>query len=412
MNQHYSVKNIIWRLFLTVLLVLFMLLSLNSVLPVKWRFPSWRLSPHLTQRIVETADGTRTDYVNAKGVITVALDQNFATIIRTLDQDGNCVFEQYFDNHGKPAIYTNGNSALRREYNSDGQWVRSTYLDADLNPVVIRAGYASAQRTYNKNKKLETETYYNADGLPTPDYNKRYGVRFEYDENGRETVVTSLDASGNPMFNRDHYAISKNTYTPDGELYMTMYYGPDGNPVKLGFGQSGYMYNNGKPICVDQDGRGMFVLRHFLHNSIFLVLLMGILLLYLILRSGRIINCILLLFYLAFIVYMTIIDRASGSGDLAWNLPLNYYFFFTNKSLLANIWLFIPFGAILYKLSHLWEIIAFPILLSLIIETAQIVLDIGAFDISDLIANSLGGIIGVIVCYLLEPLVKSLQKKS
>ena len=84
--------------------------------------------------------------------------------------------------------------------------------------------------------------------------------------------------------------------------------------------------------------------------------------------------------------------------------------------MLANIWLFIPFGAILYKLSHIWEIIAFPILLSLLIETSQLVLDIGAFEISDLITNSLGGIVGIIICYLLEPIAKriwdSIKKRS
>ena len=109
-------------------------------------------------------------------------------------------------------------------------------------------------------------------------------------------------------------------------------------------------------------------------------------------------------------------DRNTGIGVVTWNIPHNYYLFFRDKSLLANIWLFIPLGAILYKLSHMWEIIAFPIALSLLIETSQLVLDIGAFEISDLITNSLGGIVGIIICYLLEPIAKriwdSIKKRS
>lgn len=116
---------------------------------------------------------------------------------------------------------------------------------------------------------------------------------------------------------------------------------------------------------------------------------------------------ILLFLYLAFIAYMTIINREMGTSVVTWNIPLNYYLFFKDRSLLANIWLFIPFGAILYKLSHMWEIIAFPIALSMIIETSQLVINIGAFEVSDLLANSLGGIIGVIIYYLFEPVVLS-----
>ena len=125
-----------------------------------------------------------------------------------------------------------------------------------------------------------------------------------------------------------------------------------------------------------------------------------------ILLSERPITHICLFLYLAFIAYMTIINRETGIGVVTWNIPLNYYLFFLNESLLANIWLFIPLGAIMYKLSHMWEIIAFPITLSLIIEISQLVFDIGAFEISDLIANGLGGIVGVTICYLLEPVVK------
>ena len=55
----------------------------------------------------------------------------------------------------------------------------------------------------------------------------------------------------------------------------------------------------------------------------------------------------------------------------------------------------------------MWEIIALPIALSLIIEISQLVFDIGAFQVSDLAANSLGGIVGIIVCYLLETLFKA-----
>ena len=404
MDHSHTLLNRIWNAFLFILLVLFMLLSMNSILPLKWQFPSWRLSPHLIEKSEKTSNGTRTDYLNEKGIITVALDKNYATVVKTFDQDGNCILEEYLDNHGRPAILAAGYSALKKEYNSNGQCICTTYLDDGLNPVVINRGFASVKQSYNKNNKIETEMYFDADGLPTLDINKNFGVRHEYTEDGRESAVINLDASGNAMDNSNHYSISKYTYTSDGKIVM--YYDMYGNPAKLGYGQSGYIYKNGKSICIDQNGHRFFVMRYFLLNSIAAVLFIGTLLLLLILLSERPMTYILLFLYLAFIAYMTIINRETGTGVVIWNVPLNYYLFFRNRSLLANIWLFIPFGAILYKLSHIWEIIAFPIALSLIIETSQLVLDIGAFEISDLLTNSLGGIIGVIICYLMETLVK------
>lgn len=105
------------------------------------------------------------------------------------------------------------------------------------------------------------------------------------------------------------------------------------------------------------------------------------------------------------------INREVGSSVITWTIPPNYYLFFMDKDILANIWLFVPLGAILYKLSQMWEIIALPIALTLLIETSQLILDIGAFELSDLIANSIGGAIGIVVCYLLEPVVNSVWNK-
>ena len=79
---------------------------------------------------------------------------------------------------------------------------------------------------------------------------------------------------------------------------------------------------------------------------------------------------------------------------------------------MMNIWLFVPLGAILYKLFHMWEIIAIPIAVTLVIETLQIVYGIGAFELTDIIANSMGGMIGIAGCYGLEPIAMKIYKRK
>ena len=411
MNQHHNLLRQIQLIIFSVFLILFMLLSVNIILPMKCQFPGWSLSSHLSSVKENTENGARIDYLNGMGMLTVALDKNYATVVKTLDSNGNCVLEQYFDKHGNPAVSTSGNYALSRAYNANGQWVCSTYLDSTLRPVTGRSGYASIRRTYNTKGKVETEMYYGTDGSPTIDLNKQFGIRYEYNENNKISSIISLDAEGYAMNNLDHYAISKRTYNSQGQLYTEMFYDENGNPARLSSGQYGYIYENGRQICVDQNGHKMFVLRHFLLHSPFAVLLIGVLLLLLILISKRLQSLILLLLYLSFITYMTIINRETGSSVVSWYIPPNYYLFFINIEILANTWLFIPLGAILYKLSHMWEIIALPISLSLVIECSQLFFDIGAFELSDIIANSLGGVVGVMICYLLEPLVMRLWNK-
>lgn len=402
MNQYCNFLNKIWRIFLAMLFVLFMLLSANNLLPLKWQFPFWKLSPHLTIIKEGATAGTRSDYVNSFGEVTVALDKNYASIVKTLDQNDNCILEQYFDSHGKPAVLSSGCSAIQREFDEDGKWICTNHLDSELKPITIRAGYNSVRRTYNKAGQVETETYYGTDGLPAPDIYDKYGTRYNYNEDGHRSVVTYLDADGKAMNNKDHFAVIRRTYTPDGKLHMEMLYDKDGNPAILSYGQSGYLYEDGRTICLDRDGNRMFSLRFFLRNSIPVVLLIGIFLLLLIILSDRPLTWVLLLLYLIFIAYMTVIDRESGSSAIRWALPPNYYLFFADREVLSNIWLFVPLGAILYKLSHMWEIIGLPITLTLMIETTQLIFDIGAFELSDLIANSLGGLAGVTIIYLLS----------
>lgn len=406
MNPHNYIHKI-HILLLSFFLFIFVLLSINSLLPLKWRFPSWRLSPHLDFKYEQSSSGTTAYYINKDGIITVALDKNYAAINTTIiDRGENGVIEQYMDDHGNPAILLDGYSAIRKEYNNEGLLISSTYLDDKLIPVVCKFGYATVRRTFYNNGKVETEMYYDNIGLPTRDTSKRYGVRYIYNDESRISIVMNLDADGDLIDNNNQFAYCKRTYTPDGRLFMERYFDKNGNPTKLTGGQYGYIYENGKAYCVDQDGHKVFMLRHFLLSSLPLVLLIGISLVLLSVFSNNTITWIIICLYFSFIIYMTFINRGHGNSIIAWSIPPNYYLFITDKDILANIWLFIPFGTILYKLSHMWIIIAIPIVLSLVIESSQFIFEFGSFELSDLIANSLGGIIGIASCYLFEWIVK------
>lgn len=132
MNSHKYYLNKLRIAIYSVLLLLFMILSANIDLPLKCRFPVWKLSPICQLwSWIQQRESAQTIF-GSNDKITVALDKNYATVIRILDKHGNCVLEQCFDNYGRPAVTAYGDHALSREYNSDSKCITSTHVSMHL----------------------------------------------------------------------------------------------------------------------------------------------------------------------------------------------------------------------------------------------------------------------------------------
>lgn len=84
------------------------------------------------------------------------------------------------------------------------------------------------------------------------------------------------------------------------------------------------------------------------------------------------------------------------------------------NEIIDNILVFIPLGIYICMLKEDWPIlrkISVGFFISLGIEVLQFILAIGATDITDLIGNTLGGIIGIGVFYLFSKLFKNKTNK-
>lgn len=80
------------------------------------------------------------------------------------------------------------------------------------------------------------------------------------------------------------------------------------------------------------------------------------------------------------------------------------------SEIILNVVVFVPFGIYLCMLKEEWSFLKkiVPIFLaSLIFETLQYIFAIGASDITDLIGNTLGGIIGIAIFVLLSKIFKN-----
>lgn len=87
---------------------------------------------------------------------------------------------------------------------------------------------------------------------------------------------------------------------------------------------------------------------------------------------------------------------------------------FQLNEIIKNIIIFVPFGVYICILKPKWSFIKKSIpafITSLVLEILQYILAIGATDITDLMGNTLGGIIGIGFYYLLAKLLKEKTNK-
>jgi glycopeptide antibiotics resistance protein len=110
--------------------------------------------------------------------------------------------------------------------------------------------------------------------------------------------------------------------------------------------------------------------------------------------------------------------RFSYMGNRELNLiPFREYVLYNGKidraGTILNILIFIPLGIYLSILKNSWNIatkIFTCFLFSFAIESLQYLLAIGAFDITDVITNTSGGVIGTGIYHMLKKILNNNQK--
>lgn len=138
-------------------------------------------------------------------------------------------------------------------------------------------------------------------------------------------------------------------------------------------------------------------------------------------RIIRSVSRICFVIYMALLVYFLLLSDGFGRGEGYENYRYNlvpfleikrfikYYEYIDFPSvvinLLGNIVAFMPFGAlirwVINRKTRWYQATAYTFLFSLCVELLQLVAKVGVFDVDDLILNTLGGLMGFWVYYLL-----------
>lgn len=135
----------------------------------------------------------------------------------------------------------------------------------------------------------------------------------------------------------------------------------------------------------------------------------------------RVISRICFGIYMVFLIYFLFLSddfgRHIGQGEYAFNIipfqEIKRFIYYWDTigplmsciNLLGNVIAFMPFGAlirwVLNRRVRWYEAVLYTFLLSLAVELIQLVTRAGVFDVDDIILNTLGGLFGFVVYYIL-----------
>ena len=332
----------------------------------------------------------------------VLTTMGYAILIRSFNEGGDTEVELYYDTEGRPVETSLVGYGCLKEYDEIGRNIRITYLNENNQPAICGQGFASMCRSYYETGpaagQVKTEFYYDENRKPIKLSLGQYGIYKEYDELGRCVLQTYLDETGRPMVTNQGHSSVRRTFYEDDTVKTETYYDINGKPVRLREGQYGSIRRDGIVTYLDAKWNKMFNLRNFLvGNRLSVIVLCSLIVVF----SGlcnRNANYVLLILYMLFIGYMTLLNRESVVSKLNFELFWSYRYFFVNSDfrweVLNNYLLFIPLGTILYHVYPDRKALLIPVVYSVIIETIQYFMGIGLCELDDVISNGLGAVLG------------------
>lgn len=141
-------------------------------------------------------------------------------------------------------------------------------------------------------------------------------------------------------------------------------------------------------------------------------------------KKERASRLVLLLFvvYLVILVWIILFKLQLSISELDYNRSVNLIpFYYSNsvgtkfhlKEVLENVFVFVPFGIYLSMLKgklQFWKKAALIFTSSLALETAQYILAVGSSDITDIITNTIGGILGIGSYHLIVKILRNRER--
>lgn len=357
--------------------------------------------------VIETNDIYESEiFVDTTGKITFASDKQYAVKHQYYDSLGRIKKILYYDEFGNPSKQVYGSYGLLYDY-IDDHIFRVTYLDETERPMFNSTGYVSALRFSDEKNNVVLEKYYDMTNNIIDLHAGYCAARYEYDSNNRQVYVEYLDQDNKPVINNQGYSCVKRTFYKDGSINSEFFLDTSGNPVKLSKGQYGIKRIGKMRFYLDKRGKIIISIENITNNFPWITIIISCIIVFIVACSNRKVNNILFILYFFFIIFETLAFRKTiqvqvGNYPIFWSYKLFYSDFSVRKEILDNIFLFVPFGVILYNRYNMIKSIAMLLMVSSCIEICQFILRIGICELDDVFSNVIGGIIGMFMIYVVN----------
>ncbi len=136
-------------------------------------------------------------------------------------------------------------------------------------------------------------------------------------------------------------------------------------------------------------------------------------------KKKRNLTLILFIIYFCILIWILLFKMSFSFNELYRSRSINIIPFAGSimvngklyiNEIINNILVFVPVGIYTCMLKQEWSIlkkVSVAFFISLAVEVSQFILAIGATDITDLIGNTIGGIIGIGIFYLFAKVLKN-----
>lgn len=126
-----------------------------------------------------------------------------------------------------------------------------TYLDAEGNPIILSDGYSIIVRT-QVGGRASDDFYYNLNGQQVQCSGGYYGTHREFNTEGQNTSLTFFDKDGHAVSSSSGYAIKTYQRDMDGTIVGEQYFDTEGNPARSLLGQYGELYQRNEQGYIGQ----------------------------------------------------------------------------------------------------------------------------------------------------------------
>lgn len=126
-----------------------------------------------------------------------------------------------------------------------------TYLDAEGNPIILSDGYSIIVRTQVGGRDSD-DFYYDLNGQQVQCSGGYYGLHRGYNSDGQNISLIFFDKDGHAVSTSSGYAIKTYQRDMDGTIVGEQYFDTEGNPVRSSLGQYGELYQRNKQGYIRQ----------------------------------------------------------------------------------------------------------------------------------------------------------------